>query len=157
VIAGASSASPAATSAHAGHELVGGHGLEQEARGAGAQRLEDVGVLVEGGEDQHARLRRRQREDLAGRGQAVEARHADVHQHDVGAQARGERHRLVTVGGLAHHLEVGLGAQDHAKARAHELLVVGEHDLDHHATPSGRRARSAHPPSRRCPASRSPP
>ena len=36
------------------------------------------------------------------------------------------------VAGLADHLEVGLGVEDHAEAAAHERLVVGEHDADAH-------------------------
>ena len=44
---------------------------------------------------------------------------------------------------LADDLDVGLGAQDHAKARAHEPLIVGEQDADHRAAGSGRRTRSA--------------
>jgi hypothetical protein len=68
-----------------------------------------------------------------------------------------ERDGLVAVGRLAHDLEVALRAEDHAKTGPHELLVVGQKDLDHQATPSGSRASSAQPPSRRSPASRSPP
>jgi len=36
--------------------------------------------------------------------------------------------RLLPVAGLAHDLDVGLGAQDHAQAVAHEALIVGEQD-----------------------------
>ena len=57
--------------------------------------------------------------------------HADVHEHDVRAQLGGERHRLRAVAGLAHDLDARLLAQDHAKAGAHQRLVVGKQDADH--------------------------
>ncbi len=50
---------------------------------------------------------------------------------------------LGAVARLAHDLDVGLGAQDHAKARAHEPLVVGQQDADHRDAASGSRTRSA--------------
>ena len=55
VTVGASSASPAATARIAVDELLGRRVLEQEAARAGLQRVVDVLVEVEGGEDEHAR------------------------------------------------------------------------------------------------------
>jgi hypothetical protein len=37
------------------------------------------------------------------------------------------RHRLVAVGRLADHHEVGLGVHDHGEPAAHQLLVVSDH------------------------------
>ena len=55
-------------------------------------------------------------------------------------------------------LDVGLGLEDETQARAHHLLVVGQHHGDAHVPSlgSGRRARTAKPPSARGPASSSP-
>ncbi len=39
--------------------------------------------------------------------------------------------RLAAVGGLAHHLEIGLGLEDHAQATPHERLVVGNENPGH--------------------------
>ena len=71
--------------------------------------------------------------NAAGGLDAVAAGHADVHEHDVGPFAPGDRHRLLAVGGLAHHREVGLGVDDHREAAAHQLLVVGD-DHPHRAS-----------------------
>jgi hypothetical protein len=86
--------------------------LHQEAAGAQPQRLEDVLIEVERGEhdDPHVRepvvLR-----DLARGGEAVHARHADVHQHDVGAQLPRQPHCRLAIGRLADHLDVVLGVE----------------------------------------------
>ncbi len=77
----------------------------------------------------------------------VGARHADVHQDDVGREARGEPRRLLAVLGLADDLEVGLALEDDAEAAADERLVVREQDPDHAGAPwSGMRARISKPP-----------
>jgi hypothetical protein len=124
-----------------GHELLLGDILEQEAARPRAQRLVDVLVEVEGGEHEHARPVGHR--DAARGLDAVDARHADVHEHDVGQCLPRARDRLGAVARLADDLDVGLRAQDHAKARAHEALVVGEQDADHRAAGSGSRTRSA--------------
>jgi hypothetical protein len=51
-------------------ELLGRGPLEQEPGGAGAQRPEDIIIVVERGQDQHARLRD-STDDLPGGGDAV--------------------------------------------------------------------------------------
>jgi hypothetical protein len=53
----------------------------------------------------------------------------------------GQPDRLAAVGGLADHLEVGLGVQDHPEPGPHQRLVVGDQDPDHRwPLSSGRRA-----------------
>jgi hypothetical protein len=116
--------------------------LEQKCARAGAQRLVDVFVSVKGGEDDHA-WRLVDGGDAACALDPVDARHAHVHQHDVGLELGRALGRLGAVAGLADHLEVRLAGQDHAKPGAHQALIVGEQDADHRAGPSGRRARTA--------------
>jgi hypothetical protein len=58
--------------------------------------------------------------DLPGRGQAVERRHADVHQHDIGPQFTDPAHRLLTVGGLRGHLDVRLRVEQRPESRPHQ-------------------------------------
>ena len=70
--------------------------------------------------------------DLAGRGQPVDLRHADVHQHDVGEQFGRERDRLGAVAGLADDFDVVLGVEQGAEPGAHQHLVVGEQHADRH-------------------------
>jgi hypothetical protein len=66
--------------ADGGDELLGGRGFEQEAAGAGLQRVVDVAVEVEGCEDEHAGGARRGIGEHAPSGfELVEPRHADVH------------------------------------------------------------------------------
>ena len=85
--------------------------------------------------------------------------HPDVEQADVGPQLAGERHRLAPVGGLADHLDVGLGVEDHRQPGADELLVVGDEHADgHRAAPArGSTASTVQPWSGPGPASRVPP
>ena len=78
--------------AHRVEQPVGRRVLEQEPAGADAQRLVDVLVEVEGREHQHRGLELRVGEDPLGRLQAVELRHADVHQDDVGPPAAHDVH-----------------------------------------------------------------
>jgi hypothetical protein len=126
--------------ADARRELLRRDVLEQEAAGAGAQRLVDVLVQVECGEHQHPDRRRAvERDDAARRLDPVELRHADVHQHDVRRQPPGQLDRLGAVGGLADDVEVVLGVEDHLEAGAHERPVVG--DQDAHDTGACRRSR----------------
>ena len=68
-----------------GDQLSGLGVLEQEAAGPGAQPGVNVVVEVEGGQDQDLG-RQPGSHDVAGRFDAVAARHPDVHEHDVGAQ-----------------------------------------------------------------------
>ena len=109
--------------------------LQQEPAGAGTQRLVDVLVEVERGEDDDPRRRQRVvARDPPGRLEAVHHRHPNVHQHHVGPFAGGECNRLGAVARLADHLDVGLAGEQHREAAADERLVVGDHDSDRHAT-----------------------
>ena len=66
----------------------GGRVLEQEAARADAQRVVDVLARAERREHEHRGAEPRVAEDRLGRAQPVELRHPDVHEHDVGSQAR---------------------------------------------------------------------
>ena len=79
------------------------------------------------------------RVQLAGRLEAAEVRHADVHQHHVGGQPVGELHPLAPVAGLADDLEVLLAAQHQCQGRADQGVVVD------HEHPSPHVAHGIHP------------
>ena len=92
---------------------VGGRGiLEQKPGGSGLQRAQHQFVSVEGSQD----------DDLGriglgaeqpGRGDAVEERHADIHQHDVGmVQVSGGQY-FVAVAGFADDLHLPGSAEHH--------------------------------------------
>ena len=108
------------------HQVLRPRRFEEERRGPGGQGVEDVLVELEGGEDDDPG----DLGDLARRLDAVDAGHADVHQHHVGSFAADEVDGLLAVGGFARDLHVGLGLDDHAKPRAHERLVVGDRHAD---------------------------
>jgi len=134
-------------------DLFGRRVLEHEAARARAQRVVHVGVEAEGGQDQHARARLR-RHDQSGRLDPVQDGHADVHQHDVGAQAAGFGDRVLAVAGLTDDARLWLRLEDLAEPDADERLVVGDQDARHRI---GSRTRTAKPPLGRRPASRRPP
>ena len=112
-----------------GDELLRRGALEQEAAGAGPDRVVDVVVEVEGCE--HEDLRAGIAAEQVARGlEPVELGHPDVHQHEVRRELARALQRLAPVGGLADHLEVGLRVEDHPQAAAHERLIVGDQDPD---------------------------
>ena len=80
----------------------------------------------------------------AGRLDAVDPGHPDVHQDDVGAQPAAQLDRLAAVGRLADDRDVVLALRIMPEAGPDERLVVGEQDADH-ASPNryGSRARTA--------------
>ena len=110
-------------------ELLGPRVLQQEAGSAGAQRLEDVLVALEGRHDQDAG-RRTRLGDAAGGLDAVDLRHPDVHQDHVGPGGRDEVERRAAVLRLPDDLQVVLGVEDRAQAATHEVVVVGQGDPD---------------------------
>ena len=134
--------------------------LQQEAAGARAERVEDVAVEVEGGEDEDPGVARR-RDDAAGRLDPVHRGHPHVHQDDVGRELGRQRDRGGAVACLADHFKVLLRVEDHPKAETDQLLIVGQQYPDAHtgSSPPGtvRRVRTLQPPSGAGPVSTSPP
>ena len=113
--------------AHGVAQPVGRGVLEEEAARAGLQCARDELVVVVAGDDQDPRLAARGQDQLR-RLDAVEHRHREVHQHDVGVVLERDFDALGAVPGLAGHLEVGLGVEQLAHAAAHEHVVVDEDD-----------------------------
>ena len=116
---------PAATRSIARMIVACGASLRQvaaRARLAAARQQVALGV---GREEQHGGVRRAVA-DL-GRGlEAVHDAHADVHDHDVGAAALGERDRGLAVGGLADDPDVRGAGEREAQPLADDLVVVGD-------------------------------
>ena len=113
--------------------------LEQETARARPQRVEDVLVQVEGGQDEHLRRRSAVPSRLPGelprRLDPVGARHPHVHQHHVGPQLPAGPHRLAAVAGRAEHGEVRLRGEQRGEPRPDHLVVVGDQDPDRLAHP----------------------
>ena len=78
----------------------------------------------------------------------VEARHADVHQHDVGSVPLDQRQGLLAVRGAGEELDAVEEPEQHAEALADEALVIGEHDPDRSDPVLGVGAPGAHGGSR---------
>lgn len=111
------------------------HVLEQEAAGPRAQGREHVLVEIECGQDHDPR--RMPGVDQLPRGRdPVQRRHPHAHQHDVGRRAPGDLDHLASVSGLAHDRQAIASVDDHPKAGAHQLLVVGQQHPDRHREPS---------------------
>jgi phosphatidylinositol alpha 1,6-mannosyltransferase len=107
-------------------QIFGGDVLEQKAAGAQAERRVDVVVQVEGGQhDDPGRIDVGQ--DASGGLDAVESRHADVHQHHVGPGAPDRLDGLGPVLGLGDHVDA-VRREDHPETGAYERLIVGDHD-----------------------------
>ena len=114
------------------HELGRLDVLEQVAGRARAQRGEQLLVVAEAGEHDHARGGRRSR-SAPQRADAVEPRHHEVEQDHVGRVLRRGGDRLLAVAGLADHLDVVLQVEERPQALAHDRVVVGDQDADHAA------------------------
>ena len=68
--------------------------------------------------------------DQAGRLDAVELAHVDVHQHEVGVQLTARRHGILTGRHLGDQLEPVDAAEHGAGCLAERWLVVDDHDAD---------------------------
>src|SRR5207249_2553651 len=85
---------------------------------------------------QHARARHRVAEPLR-RLDAVEHRHADVHQHDVGLELERELDRLGAVRRAADDLDAVVRVQDRLERLEEEALVIGDEDTHWRGQQSG--------------------
>jgi len=114
------------------YDLVRTRSLEQESRSSGPQGVKDVVIVVEGGEDEDARGVVDVGEQAAGCLDAINGGHADVHQHDIGAQAAHQGRDGRSGLGFADHRDVGLGVDDRPQTAADERFVVDEEDPQIH-------------------------
>jgi hypothetical protein len=85
-------------------EVLRRRGLDQESGRAGPQCAQHVLVGIEGGQHDHGR-RIGQLADPLDSGEAVHARHAQVHEHDVGAGADDRLDAGRPVLGVRHDLD----------------------------------------------------
>jgi hypothetical protein len=95
-------------------EVGGAYVFEEEPGGTGPQRVKDVLVGVERGQDKYPGGGRHSGQFLCC-GATVHDRHADVHEDDVGVQLGGEAHRVGPVYGFADYFDVGFGLQDQSE------------------------------------------
>lgn len=100
--------------------------LEQVALRAGFDGVEEFRFLFRRGEDHDFHLRRFTDDQLR-RADAVELRHLQVHQHEIGLELARERHRFAAVLRFADDL-VSLRKQEASQAVAEERVIVGNED-----------------------------
>jgi hypothetical protein len=112
------------------HELVRLRVLEQVADGAGVERLQDALPVRERREDDDGGFCRLA-EEPTGRLDAVEARHLEIHQHDVGFSLSRDAHSLVAVGGDADYLDAVGRPQEVLEPSPHHGVVVRQQHADH--------------------------
>ena len=134
-------------------QVPGSGVLEQESRRARLDRLVDVLVHVERGQDEDPRGIVAD-PDAAGRLDAVHPRHSHVHHHDIGPRRRDDLEGLCAVTGLTDHLHVLLSAKNEPESGPDQLLIVHQDDADH---AHGSRASTRNPPDARGPAVNVPP
>ena len=130
VTAGASRASPAATTGSPRRAVAGGV-LEQEAARARAEGVVDVLVEVEGRQHEHRAALTPTADEPPRRLDAVDARHAHVHQDDVGRVRRASATASRAVGRLGDDARCRPRRRGSSGSRADERLVVGDQDADH--------------------------
>ena len=115
----------------------------EEADRADRDHPVDVGVVAVRGKDEHLGAGTGG-EDLPRGLEAVEQRHRDVHDDDVGPE-RGQLHRLPAVVGFADDLDLAVGKEQGAQALADDRVVVGQQGLDRFSQWHGRLARNPLP------------
>ena len=89
-------------------------------------------------EHQHAH-RRQLLPKSSGCGDAVDHRHAQVHENDVWAQPVRQRHGFAAVTRFTDDLDVGFGGEHSCQARTNDGMVVGEknaNDRRHSGAPA---------------------
>ena len=119
-------------------DLFGARVFGEVAVRAGLQGGEERVVVGVGGEHEHVRVGQRGA-DRACRLGAVHLGHAQVHEHDVGAQLAGEVDGFDAVRGGADDLDVVGEPDEHRESLADGALVVGDDDADHAGTSSSTR------------------
>lgn len=122
--------------ADAGQQHVGRRVLQDVARSAPAQGVEQVVDLFEHREHDDPRVGEVARDLLAGHKSVFSGRHGNVEQEHVGLQLRRHPVGFVAVGRRAHHLHVLLRVDDEREALPHDFVVVCNHHAGHARPPS---------------------
>ena len=128
--AGSTTRPPAATRRIASASWAAGASLRRNPERAGLHRPAEVARPPEGRHDDRPTARQGGPE-LGSGAEAVESRHLDVEQGDVGADLEGRGHDLVAAGDVRDDLEIKLEAQQRDDRAADERLVLGDEDPDH--------------------------
>ncbi len=105
-------------------EQVVGSGLfDQVARGASFRQLLHVIIVAVGRQNEDLRTREGL-SDLSCRLQAVQHRHRDINDGDIGGKFPGQLHRLSAVVGFAHNFDVLLSGQKGTQPLANHNMII---------------------------------
>jgi hypothetical protein len=109
-------------------ELFGGDVFEHIAQGSRLQTSLDQLSIIESRQDDHADLGPAL-DDGTRRANAIQTRHAHIHQHHIGCrslslEAFNHGQRFLAIPGHADHLQVRLQLNQLAKALAQQALVI---------------------------------
>ncbi len=135
-------------------DLLGARVLRQVAARARLERREQRLVVRVCREDEHLDVGE-VGADAAGCFGAVEAWHAQVHEHDIGALTTRVLHCLDAVRRDAHDLDAVDQADEHRQPVAHHPLIVGDQHANHPGTSSSTRQPVSVAPARIVPPARS--
>ena len=105
--------------------------LQQISTHTGLDQFADVFVFFVRREDEYLRLGTALH-DLARGFDAVEKRHGDVQQHDVGSQFFRHLHGFASMFGFANHFNIALCFEEKPKAFPHHRVVVNQQDFYTH-------------------------
>jgi hypothetical protein len=98
--------------------------LEHKAACSGIERLANHLIGIRDCQDDYLELRIVLHQ-LASRIQAVEARHSDIHNHDVGFEALGHLHRFAPVRGFATNFPAFVFEKQSTQSPTHNLMIIG--------------------------------
>ena len=65
---------------------------------------------------------------------AIETRHLQVHQDNIGLEDGGFIHGLLPIAGLADDLHIGLGAEHHHQTGTYHRMIIDDENPNHHAS-----------------------
>ena len=117
-----------------GRELVGAERLDEELARAGQHgALQVLGLTMDAHHD-HGAVRQPLGDDLRS-GDAVHARHVDVHDDDVRAHLHRQLDRFLSAAGRASHVDLALRAEEARQVVARLGDVVDDEELDHARSP----------------------
>lgn len=97
--------------------------LDDESPGAGFHRTPQVSRAAEGGEDERAAVREFPGQESGGR-QAVDPRHVDVEERDIGLAVPDDGGHLVTAADRSHDLEVRLQPEQRGEGGTEQFLTT---------------------------------
>ena len=103
--------------------------LDQVSGGSRLDHLFDVLGIAMRGKDENFR-RRDGFENLTGGLKAVQERHRDIHDNDIGAKSLGQLHRFPSGLGFGDNFDIAIGLDEEPQPLAHDGVVLDQENGD---------------------------